>query len=59
MSRGHPDDPAQPHILSGGNGDEFCLEVLKMTAVELVRRFELWATNKDSGVFFFISQTLH
>ncbi|KAJ7216997.1 hypothetical protein GGX14DRAFT_561511 [Mycena pura] len=47
MSRGHPDDPSEPHFFSGGEGEDFCLETLKMGTVELVHRFESWAASKD------------
>jgi hypothetical protein len=43
MTRGNVDDPFLPTVMSSANADAFCLEVLKMPVLDLVRRFEQWA----------------
>jgi hypothetical protein len=43
MTRGNVNDPFLPTVMSSANADTFCLEVLKMPVLDLVRCFEQWA----------------
>jgi hypothetical protein len=46
FSRGNVADPTQPELVqSSGNPSRFFLEVLNLDILDILRRFELWATS--------------
>ncbi|KAJ7054568.1 hypothetical protein C8F01DRAFT_1374203 [Mycena amicta] len=49
QSRGHADDQAQPYLYFSPDADHFAVEVLKMSTVELMRRFDSWSTTQDQA----------
>ncbi|KAF7347992.1 hypothetical protein MSAN_01751300 [Mycena sanguinolenta] len=49
-TRGNPDDPAKPHFVDSDDSRDFITQYLKMDPKDLVRKFELWACTRDSGV---------
>jgi hypothetical protein len=42
FSRGALDDPSMPTFVSTGNAAAFCLQVLKMPTLDILRLYEQW-----------------
>ncbi|KAJ7685781.1 hypothetical protein DFH06DRAFT_1358485 [Mycena polygramma] len=49
FSRGHPDDPVMPSFVDSGDARLFFQEVLDISYLDVVRRFELWSINRDKA----------
>ncbi|KAJ7115402.1 hypothetical protein C8R44DRAFT_880701 [Mycena epipterygia] len=49
ITRGHVDDSQLPTFIDSGDSAKFCIEVLKVSAVDLLRRFEQWTCTRDKA----------
>lgn len=49
FTRGHLDDTAMPTFVQSGDSAAFCVEVLKMSAEDLLCKFEQWSCNRGQG----------
>jgi hypothetical protein len=49
FTRGDLDDPSMPTFVSSGNAADFCLQVLKMPALDILRQFERWVLDNNRG----------
>jgi hypothetical protein len=45
--KGHVHDSFSPSIIQSNGSADFCLEVLKMDALDLAVKFEQWSCAKD------------
>jgi hypothetical protein len=50
FSRGALDDPSMPTFVSTGNAAAFCLQVLKMPALDILRLYEQWVIKSNQGI---------
>lgn len=51
FTRGNLDDAFMPTFAGSGDAIAFCVEVLKMPAVDILRRFEQWALTREAGMY--------
>ncbi|KAJ7138736.1 hypothetical protein C8R43DRAFT_955214 [Mycena crocata] len=49
FSRGHPDDPSLPHRCDSDEALEFFAQVLGISSLDVIRRFEQWSCAQDDG----------
>ena len=49
FSRGNPDDSALPHCIDSADALDFCVQVLGVSAEDVMRKFEQWCCVQDSG----------
>ncbi|KAJ7612797.1 hypothetical protein DFH06DRAFT_1344884 [Mycena polygramma] len=47
FTRGNIDDSAQPSFVDSGDARDFFQEVFQISYLDIVRRFEMWSTNKS------------
>ena len=51
FSRGNTDDPALPHCIDSDDAMNFLVEVLGISPLDFLRKFELWSCTRDDGLF--------
>jgi hypothetical protein len=52
FSRGNANDPASPHTVDSGGALEFFPQVLGITVLDALRRFEQWTVTQGEGLYF-------
>ncbi|KAJ7254623.1 hypothetical protein B0H12DRAFT_1233287 [Mycena haematopus] len=51
FSRGNIDDPSLPYIMDTDGAMGFLTEVMQITSLELIRKFETWTCAREEGKF--------
>lgn len=51
FSRGHIDDSVMPTFAQAGEAVAFFVEVMKVPAIDILRRFEQWSCTRGQGAW--------